>query len=47
MKTITEKLLVLEDEVVVLPGHGEDTTIGFERRHNPFLQPGNELFDMD
>lgn len=47
MQTITEKLLVLQDEVVVLPGHGEDTTIGFERRHNPFLQPGSERFDMD
>ncbi len=47
MKTITEKLLVLENEVVVLPGHGETTTIGFERRHNPFLQPGSELFDMN
>lgn len=46
MQTITEKLLVLEDDVVVLPGHGEETTIGFERRHNPFLLPGSELFDM-
>ncbi|MDZ7269102.1 MAG: MBL fold metallo-hydrolase [candidate division KSB1 bacterium] len=47
MKTITEKLLVLEDGVVVLPGHGGETTIGFERRHNPFLQPGSGLFDIE
>lgn len=47
MKTITEKLMTLADEVLVLPGHGEETTIGSERRHNPFLQPGNRLFDLN
>jgi glyoxylase-like metal-dependent hydrolase (beta-lactamase superfamily II) len=38
LDSIREKLLVLPDEVVVYPGHGEITTIGFERTHNPFLQ---------
>jgi glyoxylase-like metal-dependent hydrolase (beta-lactamase superfamily II) len=38
MRSIREKLLTLADEVLVLPGHGEETTIGFERRNNPFLQ---------
>jgi hydroxyacylglutathione hydrolase len=38
LDSIREKLLVLPDEVVVYPGHGEITTIGFERAHNPFLQ---------
>ncbi|MCK9640070.1 MAG: MBL fold metallo-hydrolase [Prolixibacteraceae bacterium] len=35
---IKEKLLTLPDETKVLPGHGNDTTIGRERRTNPFLQ---------
>lgn len=38
MNSIVTKLLVLGDDTVVLPGHGERTTIGFERRANPFLE---------
>lgn len=34
---IVEKLLPLPDETHVFPGHGDDTTIGRERRENPFL----------
>jgi hydroxyacylglutathione hydrolase len=37
MKSIREKLMVLPDETVVYPGHGPATTIGDERRGNPFL----------
>jgi hydroxyacylglutathione hydrolase len=36
--SIVTKLLVLDDDTVVLPGHGEATTIGVERRSNPFLE---------
>jgi len=36
--SIVEKLLVLDDDTLVLPGHGESTTIGSERRTNPFLE---------
>src|SRR5581483_8299143 len=36
--SIVNKLLVLDDGTVVLPGHGESTTIGAERRENPFLE---------
>jgi hydroxyacylglutathione hydrolase len=36
--SIVEKLLVLDDDTLVLPGHGESTTIGLERRSNPFLE---------
>lgn len=32
-------LMALPDETVVLPGHGPETTVGRERRLNPFLQP--------
>ncbi|ULN50373.1 MBL fold metallo-hydrolase [Mycolicibacterium goodii] len=36
--SIVTKLLVLEDDAVVLPGHGPKSTIGHERRTNPFLE---------
>lgn len=36
--SIIEKLMVLEDAVTVYPGHGASTTIGFERKKNPFIQ---------
>ncbi len=36
--SIVDKLLVLDDDTAVLPGHGPSTTIGAERRANPFLQ---------
>jgi len=35
--SIKEKLLSLPDETKVYPGHGPETTIGAERRGNPFL----------
>ena len=35
---IKEKLYALPDEVRVFPGHGDDTTIGYEKVHNPFVQ---------
>jgi glyoxylase-like metal-dependent hydrolase (beta-lactamase superfamily II) len=38
IRSIREKLMVLPDETVVYPGHGPATTIGDERRGNPFLQ---------
>jgi hydroxyacylglutathione hydrolase len=34
---IRGKLYMLPDDTVVLPGHGSPTTIGHERRHNPFV----------
>lgn len=37
LKSISEELLPLGDDVRVLPGHMQETTIGFEREHNPFL----------
>jgi glyoxylase-like metal-dependent hydrolase (beta-lactamase superfamily II) len=36
--SIREKLLTLDDEVVVIPGHGPETTIGRERERNYFLR---------
>ena len=37
MDSMTRKILPLEDQVEVLPGHGPRTTLGRERRSNPFL----------
>jgi hydroxyacylglutathione hydrolase len=37
MRTITERLLALPDETVVLPGHMQETTIAAERAENPFI----------
>ncbi|MBZ5728335.1 MAG: MBL fold metallo-hydrolase [Acidobacteriia bacterium] len=38
LRSIHDKLLPLADETVVIPGHGENTTIGREKRFNYFLQ---------
>jgi hydroxyacylglutathione hydrolase len=37
ISSIREKLLVLPEDMIVYPGHGDVTTIGFERERNPFL----------
>jgi len=36
--SIRERLLTLPDDAVVVCGHGPDTTIGAEKRHNPFIR---------
>lgn len=36
--SIQSELLVLPDDVTIYSGHGPATTIGYERRNNPFLQ---------
>jgi glyoxylase-like metal-dependent hydrolase (beta-lactamase superfamily II) len=38
IRSIHDRLLVLPDDVGVVPGHGQSTTIGEERYSNPFLQ---------
>lgn len=38
INNIKEKLLPLDDATKVLPGHGPETTIGWERKMNPFIQ---------
>jgi hydroxyacylglutathione hydrolase len=37
-RTLASTVLSLPDQLVVLPGHGPQTTIGRERQANPFLQ---------
>ncbi|MGA7236759.1 MAG: MBL fold metallo-hydrolase [Bryobacteraceae bacterium] len=38
LRSIHEKVLPLPEETIVIPGHGGNTTIGREKRVNPFLQ---------
>lgn len=38
IQSIKEKLLILPDDYAVYPGHGPETTIGWERKMNPFIQ---------
>ena len=37
ISNIKEKLLILPDEVIVYSGHGPETTIGYEKKNNPYL----------
>ena len=37
---IREHLYTLPDETIVCPGHGGPTTVGHEKRHNPFVPAG-------
>ena len=44
---IRDKLFCLPDDTVVYPGHGSHTTIGEERRTNPYCGENAGLFDID
>ncbi len=35
---IKRKIMTLDDETLIAPGHGNSTTVGEEREHNPYLQ---------
>ncbi|MDR2979965.1 MAG: MBL fold metallo-hydrolase [Bacteroidales bacterium] len=37
LKSIHDKIMTLPDAVIVYSGHGDATTIGHERKHNPYL----------
>lgn len=38
LESIRQQLFVLPDEVIVYPGHGDSTNIGYEKKNNPFLR---------
>ena len=51
MKSICERLLALPDDTAVLPGHMEETTVAFEKAHNPFVlewlrRPSDRPFEL-
>jgi len=37
LKSIREQVFTLPDETRLLPGHGSESTVGFEKRNNPFV----------
>jgi hydroxyacylglutathione hydrolase len=39
VRSLRERVLPLPDDMLVLPGHGQPTTVGHEKASNPFLQP--------
>ena len=47
MKGIWEKLMILEGDVTVYPGHGPSSDIATERMTNPFLLPFNEPYEEE
>ena len=42
IRSIMEKLIWLDPDITIYPGHGPSSTIGVERTSNPFLEPFNE-----
>ncbi|MDP2303629.1 MAG: MBL fold metallo-hydrolase [Ignavibacteria bacterium] len=38
IESIKTKLFTLPDETIIYPGHGETSTIGYEKKFNPFLK---------
>ena len=40
IESIRTRLMTLPDETIVYPGHGRETTIGAERRDNPYVRRG-------
>ena len=43
LRSIHTRLLALPENTLVVPGHGDETTLGQERETNPFLQPGAQF----
>ncbi len=44
LKSIREKILILEDETKIYPGHGPFTTVGLEKTNNPFFAGGSGVW---
>lgn len=45
MKSIFSKIICLDGDIRVIPGHGPETEIATERMTNPFLLPFNEPYE--
>jgi len=44
VKSARLKIMSLDDATKLYPGHGESTTVGYEKRYNPFIGEGCERF---
>lgn len=42
IKSVMDKVMGLDGDIDILPGHGRKSNIGWERTHNPFLEPWGE-----
>jgi hypothetical protein len=38
MRSIKEEIFMLPDNLEIFPGHGQATTVGFEKANNPYVQ---------
>jgi glyoxylase-like metal-dependent hydrolase (beta-lactamase superfamily II) len=38
-RSIITRIYSLPDDTMVLPGHGDATSIGYEKKHNPYVRP--------
>lgn len=47
IRSIMEKLVWLDGDIVIYPGHGGTSTIARERTTNPFLEPFNEKEELE
>lgn len=45
LDSVKNKLAILDEETLVLPGHGQSTTIGYEKINNPYITGDEELWD--
>ena len=45
-QSIKEKILALDDDVIIYPGHGGQSTVGNERKYNPYLKMSPEELEM-
>jgi len=44
IKSAKLKIMPLDESTALFPGHGESTTVGYEKKHNPFLGEGGYRF---
>lgn len=37
LASVRNKVFIYSDDYIIYPGHGQSTSLGFERKHNPYL----------
>ncbi len=46
INSVKTKIFTLDDDVVIYPGHGPETTVGREKKYNPFFTPFGGIFGV-